>query len=287
MKKIALIAFTFLTLHGPGLQSYAAPLPQSKTDFCGRFESSSATIQELSSESGNLMSFKNTGGLFNQGVCWWHSRFQRNIFYLAIFRPDLPKPATRYELLNIIRKIRLGKSVVTIPGYKNLEEFSSLNQKAIQAELDDWQFYDGVIMGGWIDGLEGETEVASNVLKSMMDQVFEYVAVKKKIAYEKLQIEGITAHAWLIVGMKKQENGFDIGLIDSNNPRMTELYSYKTGDKSFYVKGYGNFVPYLGFVREEERLISAAKTFCGIKALVASEEQQDIDYQLDLEEAKN
>ena len=45
-----------------------------------------------SSETTNLMSFKNQGGLFNGGVCWWHSRFQRNIFYLSIFRPDLNKP---------------------------------------------------------------------------------------------------------------------------------------------------------------------------------------------------
>jgi hypothetical protein len=286
MKKLILITVSLLTT----LQLYASPLPQNKADFCERFGTlpkDRASIQDLSTEPTNLMSFKNDGGLFNGGVCWWHSRFQRNILYLTIFRPDLPKSRTQEEIQNIIHQVRLGSSVVTIPGYANLADFSSQNQKLIQTELNDWQLYDGVVLGGWIDGLKGDTKVPATQLQSMMEEVFQYVAVKKKIAYEKLQIKGITSHAWLIVGIKKMPSGFDVGIIDSNNPRMSELYSYKTGDESFFVKGYGDFVPYLEFKREEERLVATGKSYCGIKGLTNSPDQAEIDYQLDLEEAKN
>ena len=87
--------------------------------------------------------------------------------------------------------------------------------------------------------------------------------------------------------MKKMPSGFELGIIDSNNPRMSELYSYKTGDESFNVLGYGDFVPYWEFKREEERLVETGKSFCGIKGLTNSPDQADIDYQLDLAEAKN
>lgn len=232
------------------------------------------------------MAFKNDGGLFNGGVCWWHSRFQRNMLYLSIFRPDLPKPPTNSELQKLIRQVRQGTSVVTIPGYANLAEFSAQNQKYIQKELNDWQLYDGVILGSWIDGLKGDTKVSASTLQAMMNEVYNYVAVEKKIAYQKLQIKGITSHAWLIVGMKQMPSGIDLGFIDSNNPRMSEVYSYKQGDQSFNVKGYGDFVPYLEFKREELRLSSVGKDFCGVKRLAHSQlEAWEQDYQLDLKEA--
>lgn len=286
MKKLISITFTFLTL-----QIYASPMPQSKADFCARFgtlPNNKTSIQDLSTESTNLMSFKNDGGLFNGGVCWWHSRFQRNILYLSIFRPDLPKPNSINEIQVIIHQVRLGNSVVTIPGYANLADFSADNQKLIQAELNDWQLYDGVVLGGWIDGLKGSTKVPGDQLKNMMNEVFQYVAVNKKIAYEKLQIKGITSHAWLIVGMKRMPSGFDLGIIDSNNPRMSELYSYKIGDESFNVSGYGDFVPYLEFKKEEQRLVDTGRSFCGLKSFNFHDQtRDDLDYQSDLDSAIN
>lgn len=260
-------------------------LPTTKGDFCARFEDESV-LTSLSNETSNLMAFKNQGGLFNGGVCWWHSRFQRNIFYLSIFRPDLKRPNTN-EVKALIKEIRAGEKIITIPGFSNFAEFSETYKKEILAELEAWQLYDGVVLGSWIDGLKGDTKVKPEVLKTMMDEVYNYVEVKKKIAYQKLQIKGITSHAWLIVGMKTGPNGYEIGLIDSNNPRMCENYSYKAGDDSFFVKGYGNFVPYLEFKREEERISSVAKVFCGVKS---TRDLRAVDwkkeYELDLLEAK-
>lgn len=267
-------------------QSWAASLPQSKTDYCARFSDdpkASELVQEFSTEATNLMTFKNSGGLFNGGVCWWHSRFQRNIFYLSIFRPDLEKPKNQRDIKDLIVKIREGKSVIQIPGYHNFEEFSSENQKLIQQELNDWQIYDGVVLGSWIDGLKGDTKIKADILSQMMKDVHDYVAVKKKIAYQKLQIKGITSHAWLVVGMRKNESGFDLGYLDSNSPRMSLNYSYKDGDTSFFIKGYGNFVPYLEFKREEERITAAGRSFCGLRTL--HREFTESDYRTDLKEA--
>lgn len=289
MKKRILIPFLFSILFSISIPLQAGSIPQSKEEFCSRFGTSSAereTIQDLSTEAANLMSFKNDGGLFNGGVCWWHSRFQRNILYLSIFRPDLPKPTTTLEIKKIIHQVRLGTSIVTVAGYANLAEFSAQNQKLIQSELNDWQLYDGVVLGSWIDGLKGDTKVSAATLQAMMNEVYNYVAVEKKIAYEKLQIKGITSHAWLIVGMKQMPSGIELGYIDSNNPRMSEVYSYKLGDQSFNIKGYGDFVPYLEFKREELRISNVGKDFCGVKKLNNSDQLAwEQDYQRDLKEA--
>lgn len=264
----------------------AATLPSTKGEFCARFADLSV-MQDYSNDTVNLMAFKNQGGLFNGGVCWWHSRFQRNILYLGLFRPDLPRPKTS-EVKALIKEIRSGEKMVTIPGFNNFSEFSEAYQKEILAELESWQLYDGVVLGSWIDGLKGDTKVKPEVLKSMMDKVYSYVEVDKKIAYQKLQIKGITSHAWLITDMKKADNGYEIGLLDSNNPRQCESYSYKFGEDSFFEKGYGNFVPYLEFTREEQRLTSVARTYCGLKTIYDRlPEEWAADYEADLKEAKS
>lgn len=265
--------------------AFSATLPSNKVEFCGRFEDTSI-LSTYSSETSNLMSFKNQGGLFNGGVCWWHSRFQRNIFYLAIFKPELNKPKTS-EIKSLIKEIRAGEKIIIIPGFTNFAEFSEAYKKEILSELENWQLYDGVILGSWIDGLKGDTKVKPEVLKQMMDKNFAYVETDKKIAYQKLQIKGITSHAWLIVGMKAGLSGYEIGLIDSNNPKMSENYSYKNGDESFFDKAYGNFVPYLEFTREEARLTTIARQFCGLKNITdVLPENWSSDYKLDLAEAK-
>ena len=283
---------SFIILSFVSCKLMASPLPQTKREFCARFKAESGQridIQELALETSNLFSFKNNGGLMNGGVCWWHSRFQRNILYLGLFRPSLPKPSTEAETKKLIHLIRLGSGVVTIPGYANFSDFTEENKNLIQAELNSWQIYDGFILGTWIDGLKGQTKLPANELSKLMDQVYKYVGIEKKIAWEKLQLKGITSHAWLIVDIKKLDDGYDLGIIDSNNPRMSTLYSYRTGDESFFVKGYGDFIPYLELKREEERITVAGEVFCGMKG-IASQSSPKADmaaYKLDLEDAKN
>jgi hypothetical protein len=280
MKKI--IALTAFATY---ISASATTLPTSKEEFCGRFNDIDI-MTAMSHEPSNLMSFRNQGGLFNGGLCWWHSRFQRNIFYLSIFRPDLNRPNAN-EVKSLIKEIRNGERVITIPGFSSFSEFSDTYQKEILAELSSWQLYDGVILSQWITGLRGQSKIKPELLKKMMDETFQYIEVEKRIAYQKLQIKGITAHAWLMVGMKKINDNYEIGYIDSNYPKMTSNYSYKKGDDSFFMKSYGNFVPYLEFTREEAKISSVAKAFCGKERLsLAKSQNWARDYQLDLKDVK-
>ena len=269
MKKILFASTLSLIIPFSISITYASSIPSSREDYCARFDDnneSKISIQDLSNDEVNRLSMHNNGGLFNGGVCWWHSRFQRNVLYLGIFKPDLPKLATNYELATLIHKIRLGQSIVIIPGYENFEEFTQdfTVQKYLQNELNQWQIYDGVVLGAWIDGLKGSPTVDPTLLSTMMDDLFDYVSVQKKIGFLKLQLKGITSHAWLAVAMKEMPSGYDIGYIDSNYPLMTKSYSYKQGDNSFEVSGYGNFTPYLEYKHEEERLVNVGKSFCGL-----------------------
>lgn len=281
MKKYIIICFLLST------KLIAASLPQNKPEFCSRYDDLTI-MSDMGSAPQNLMSFKNQGGLLNGGVCWWHSRFQRNILYLSQFRPDLPKINPK-ELKPLIKEIRAGKSIVIIPGFSNFEEFSETYKKEILKELEAWQIYDGVVLGKWVDGLKGETKIEASLLKQKMDELYNYVQVDKKIAYQKLQIKGITSHSWLIVKIKKLDSGYDLALIDSNNPKHTENYSYKIGDESFFDKSYGNFVPYLEFTREETRLSTIAKAYCEIVSPLAADsvlKNYDADYEADLLDIK-
>lgn len=253
-----LLVYSFLLFQSATVLAHI--LPQTKEDFCSRF-SNSETIKTLAGDPQNLIDFKNGGGLFNGGVCWWHSKFQRHLFYLSIFKPYDPSP-TKQELKTIIHNIRLGKQVVIVPGFFNVNDFTSKNNQAIQRELEAWQIYDGVILGQWIDGINGRTKIKPDLLKGKMDELYQYVEMKNKIAYQKLQIKGITSHAWLVVSVKPMPSGYDLELIDSNHARETQYYSYKFGDDSFFIKQYGNFVPYLEYTREEGRLLNVGKKFC-------------------------
>jgi hypothetical protein len=177
--------------------------------------------------------------------------------------------------------MRSSNEVLTLNGYQNFNEFTKTHQNEIQKELNSWQLYDGVVLGGWIDGIKGDIKIPANELQQKMDELYQYVDQKKKIAYQKLQIKGITSHAWLVTNIKKTESGQDIGYLDSNDPMRLNLYRYKIGDESFNIKGYGDFVPYLEFKREEDKLNQVAQNYCNKSFVVTFDEA---DYQDDLYE---
>ena len=207
---------------------------QSIDQFCSD-RSSESFNKELLQSADNLMAFANRGGIANGGVCWWHSRFQRNATYITVYRPSEKKP-NKAQVEKIITKIRLAKEIVVIPGFRNFNEFSWTFSSEIQSELDKWQKIDGVVKFNVVE---------VSTLKSMMDELYEYVELEGNIAYQKLQIKGITAHAWLVVNMIKVSNGYDLEVLDSNYPDQTQIYRYREGMTSFTHSYYGNFTPYL------------------------------------------
>jgi hypothetical protein len=242
------------------LNAFANLIPSTQNEFCSNHQDKTQ-IQDYLEYSENLMSFKNDGGVFNGGVCWWHSRFQRNMAYLAIFNPSEEK-LQKKNIRPLLNQIRNGKTVVHIPGFSNVRDFTQYYQKEIQTLLNDWQILEGGLQGGWQRGIQGKTSLDPKVLIPMMDRLYEYVERQKKVAYQKLQIKGITAHAWLVHRMKKMDDGYILSYVDSNSPQEVLTYHYKNTDRSFNIKGYGNFIPYLEFVKEEERLTTVAKSYC-------------------------
>lgn len=242
--------------------SISAQTPsQSLDQFCVDRGNNHKFAKDLTFDSRNLMAFANHGGIANGGVCWWHSRFQRNALYLTTYNPSKQRP-THEEAAIIVDKIRAGDEIIEIPGYKNFREFSQNHQSEIQRELEKWQKGDGIVKFNWVIGLKGDNEVSAEKMKKMMDELYDYVEVQGNIAYEKLQIKGITAHAWLVVNMKKTAKGYDLEVIDSNFQQQTSIYKYVEGMTSFRHYYYGNFTPYLERKGEMEKVQLAVMKQC-------------------------
>lgn len=211
----------------------------------------------------NQMGFENQGGIFNGGVCWWHSRFQRSAAYLTIYRPDLPKP-DRAQAMRIIRNIVsngdiLETPVSEIPGYHNLSEFSRDWEKDIQDYLNAWEKREGIVGAGWIRGLLGTYIMAPERLKAMMDRIYEEVEGRKNIAYVKLQLPGIDSHAELVVHMKRTDFGYVLYVVDSNRPGYVISHIYLNGSRQGMYCG-GVYIEEIGAMRKIRRAIN---DYCG------------------------
>ncbi len=237
----------------------AATSSKSADEFCSD-RKEKTYIREFLEEQESRMAFANHGGLINGGVCWWHSRFQRNASYLVTYRPELRRPSQR-QAKKIIKDIRKGRDIVTIPGFSSFREFSRAYQNEIQETLEKWQKVDGFIRQQWVVGLAGSSEVSAENLKEKMDELYSDVSTGD-IIFQKLQIKGITAHAWLVMDMEKTSNGYELLVVDSNYPLSTNRYIYEEGDTSFQYPYYGSFVPYTGNSSELKRLKSVVARYC-------------------------
>ena len=257
---LTLIALsTFLSLSHPAA---ADPSPRSRNEFCLR-SGTLDNFKQIAADDDNRLSFKNAGGIFGGGVCWWHSRFQRSATYLSVFRPDLSKP-TLSQVKDIIHAIRWNESVVEIPGYENMHDFSADFQDLIQKELNRWQADDGTIGFGWIDGLAGQSKYLDPaLLKQSMDDLYNLVVVQKEIVFEKLQLPGISAHAWLVIDMIPEGSDYQLKVIDSNYPDETKTIDYHMGDTHVTMDYTGwTFIPYVDQKRDLPAIQASLQSYC-------------------------
>ena len=141
-----------------------------KENFCNK-RAGVEGIQEILLNPRTTLSFRNQGGLFGGGVCWWHSRFTRNAAYIVRFRPDLAAP-TEAEAKKIIKSIRRAKKIVEVPGFDSLLDFSRRHGDLILRELEAWQRKDGFINQQWVAGLSGSSENKPEALERKMDDLF-------------------------------------------------------------------------------------------------------------------
>lgn len=221
-------------------------------------------VKDLTLDSKNLMPFNNRGGLGGGGVCWWHSRFQRNALYLTIYQPKLPKPK-RAEVITLINQIRKAEKVITIAGYENFSEFAEENQNLIQSELERWQKSDSILHFSWLKGLSGKAVNSQEKMKEIMDAIYEEVEIQKNIAYTTVQIKGVAAHSWLVVRMNKTEDGYELEVLDSNLSDQTMFYNYQHGDTHLVYKGTPSFhfTPILGYTEEMKKINEIITNRCG------------------------
>lgn len=237
-------------------------------DVCNR---GAADVQKLAYEGSARMGVYNHGGLLGDGVCWWHSRFQRSALYLASFRPDLPKP-TQAQAVSIINALANMNRVVVIPGYGDFNQFSSEYGSEIISRLEAWQRSDGFLHFRWVDGLKGHWRLPAKTLESIVGRIHEMVSVEHRIVFEKLHFNSIATHAYLVIGSRQTEQGYDLDVIDSNAPDQTLTVSYQRGETSL-TEPYGNqlFIPYLDYDGDMGKINSVLRRTCGHSPAAAAE----------------
>lgn len=223
------------------------------------------TLEGMVAHPGFRMSFRNRGGIANGGVCWWHSRFQRAVWTLAEFRPELSKPS-HAEAVRLIQSLARLSRVVSIPGYADLASFSADFKAEIQNELNQWQRRDGFINQAWIRGISGQSDMSRRPekLKQHMDRLFQYSERGRKenfIPWIMLQLKGIDSHAALLTQMRKEGDGYSLSIVESNFPDKTFEWKYRNGDGQIETSLYDT-IPYSGLHRDVKKMGKAVEAYC-------------------------
>lgn len=279
-----IILFNVLSSIALGLDTAPPRDVQLWQNHCAQITEDPTLVLKKLTVASNRLSFTNHGGLFNGGVCWWHSRLTRSAQYLAVFNPSGLAP-TADEAYRLVKRLRDGRPV-TINGYKNLADFSNAHYRAVQKNLEDWQISNGGFGLGFIDGLSGSTTVPATILKKLMDDAFQEFSTKKKALYQVLQLPGVTAHAWLIINMSPRGNGYQFQVIDSNYLDV-QTWSYNEGDTHFSYGG-SSFVNYTTKRGRSEEIMLSKRLASACQSIANGQKMTDsaltIDEELDLME---
>jgi len=238
---------------------------------CERYK---AEIARIARDSDMRFSFENDGGLANGGVCWWHSRFQRAVWYLADFKPELSKPTTN-EAKKLINSLAHFSGVVEIPGYSNFYSFSADFKDLIQDELEQWQKRDGFINQAWIRGLAGKSSYTPDRARKVMRKMYSSVQASLAngdIPWVKLQMPGITSHAALILSIYVDVKGnYTIEAVDSNSPESIATWSFRDGDETMNSDGnYETMMPFADYERDMDEISRRVNKKCSRKLASAA-----------------
>ncbi len=198
-------------------------------------------FQSRLSNTDNLLAFPNSGGPMTIGLCWWHTRYQRNSDYLIQFDPSSSQNAD--DTAKSIHALTSSKKVVVVKGYSNLNQFSADNAEAMTETLGQWQMVDSFIKMQWFRGLRS-TSINDGKLSKQMDDLYHDVGVNKNVVFQMLKMSGLEAHAWLVKNVVATETGYQLEVIDSNFPMAPYLVDYSRGESKLSSDVYGNLAPY-------------------------------------------
>ena len=228
------------------------------------------SAQRAIENSNHQLMFRNQGGFGGLGTCWWHSRFTRNASLLAVYRPDLPLPTLKQAraIIRALSRPRISPrvEVVEIPGYENLYHFSWDWQEEIQRRFNAWQLEEGILGLDVISRGIGASRRDPKRLEREMDALYARVQ-SGEIVYQKLQIRGVAAHAWLVTAMQPTEMGYTMTVIDSNFPGETLREEYIRGTRAIVRSSDDHskqeVAPYTEFSWELDRMREARDRYCG------------------------
>jgi hypothetical protein len=194
-----------------------------KEIFCRQHASRAAIVANMS-DYNNMLSVGNESGFLgmNTGVCWWHSRFQRNLSYLVQVDPTLPQPTDK-EAKVLIQKIISGEEVVIIPGFQNFRMFCLKFQKFINKALVGWMNKDFLIKQEWFKAFNHDSILSITDFQSHMNEVYDDFKEADGLMFMMLKVHGPIAHAWLIAEMSETKDGWNLTIVDSISP----FYKYK------------------------------------------------------------
>lgn len=217
-------------------------------------------FQSLLLNEKNRLDFFNPSGPLDIGLCWWHSRLQRNATYLCYYDPHKDAP-TKREAKKIVKRIISAWDVVEVPGYTCLNEFSSDFYDIFTKELGKWQIIDSFFLFQWIRGLKGKPQQNEEDFTKTLRELYQYVNRDHKIAYVMQQIPGFDAHAFLIPHISKTDDEYTVAIVDSNYPNNTFQLILKEGSNSPVLPIIGHLSLYLQFDSELDKCLSRINTF--------------------------
>jgi hypothetical protein len=109
-------------------------------------------FQTKLNDSSNRLAFTNQPGPMNIGMCWWHSRMQRNANYLLDFQSRAAQPTTD-QAWQIIKNLSHTDAVQAVGGYPDLSTFYATLSAEMNESIGQWQMSDSFLKFGWANGL--------------------------------------------------------------------------------------------------------------------------------------
>ena len=170
------------------------------------------------------------------------------------------------EARRLIHSVANLSRVVVFPGYPDFAGFSADYHPEIHRALNEWQKRDSIISQAWIRGLSGRYDLSRRPekLRRIMDRLFAYSErgrAEKFIPWVMLQLKGIVSHAALLTRMTKADDGYTLGIVESNHPEQVIEWKYRYGDGHMEDADYKT-IPYYGLHRDVEKMAVAVAEYC-------------------------
>jgi hypothetical protein len=218
----------------------------------------------------NTLAFENPPGPVGGGMCWLHSRLQRQFTYLANYQPTRPRP-TQEEAQRIINRIVNREGVTEIPGFSNLSEFSAVYRSQLISAIDGmgWRcFVNPTDCAARIsDSYNPSAADMQATMQTLYDRQTQQPGsirmVRTRVhSDQNLVFRGLMAHSMLILdmvpihdnssnipGVPGPIRGYRMKIIDPNHPNLVEPTTYLFGDRTLRAGGL-DVLPYTHYEYE-------------------------------------